>query len=68
MKIKRPESHCRGCVWLTRDKLCSFVRCVKWQGFKADKGRGSHEEEGSQSDIKGLPLDDKQHQNYEGIS
>jgi hypothetical protein len=36
MKLKRPEWHCKGCVWLTRDNLCPFIRCVRWHGFKAE--------------------------------
>lgn len=31
--VKKPESYCKGCVWLTIDKICSFKRCVKHEGF-----------------------------------
>lgn len=40
MKIKRPEWHCKNCVWLNNENLCMFVRCVRHEGFVADKKTG----------------------------
>lgn len=39
MKIKRPEWQCKGCLWITSEKLCPFARCVRYKGFVADKNK-----------------------------
>jgi hypothetical protein len=42
MKIKRPEWHCKNCVWLNTEKLCLFSRCVRYEGFVVDKKTGGN--------------------------
>jgi hypothetical protein len=41
MKIKDPDEGCKGCIWLDREGLCPFLRCVRKRRWKADrKGDG----------------------------
>jgi hypothetical protein len=41
MKIKDPDEGCKGCIWLDREGLCPFLRCVRKNGWKEDrKGDG----------------------------
>lgn len=37
MKIKDKGNGCKGCIWLDREGLCPFLRCVKKNGWAADK-------------------------------
>lgn len=37
MKIKVDKDHCKGCVWLLRENVCPFERCIKRFGFIVDK-------------------------------
>lgn len=61
MKIKRPKWHCKGCVWITRENLCPFVNCVRWNGFTVDqRGRGN-EKGRDRENLKKLSLDGQQH-------
>lgn len=35
-KIKVSERHCKGCLWLTSENVCSYSRCIRYYGFKAE--------------------------------
>ena len=37
MKIKVPNEHCKGCVWLINSSVCPFKRCIDGYGWIADK-------------------------------
>lgn len=40
MKINVSNDHCKGCLWIDRNNVCSFRRCVRYFGWVADKRRG----------------------------
>lgn len=37
MKITVGEKWCKGCIWLNKENLCPFTRCVRESGFITDK-------------------------------
>ncbi|WP_195892882.1 hypothetical protein [Bacillus massiliigorillae] len=40
MKVKKPDCPCKYCVWLNKDKLCMFSRCVVCNGWTSTNDKG----------------------------
>lgn len=40
MKMKDLEHGCQNCIWIDRENLCPFQRCVRKNGWLADKKKG----------------------------